>query len=180
MVKFGRSWGPHTWYLMHYLSFTWDKSLVKLYIKFFHLLKETIPCHVCYTNFKNKLSNPNYSIESNCKNKERMIKWIIDLHNKVNISNKSKTYSVNQIKNMYLNNGKIHFNNYHTGRFIKEFIVYNVNLGGGRKRKALKLMVILAHIYPSLKRRIKLLKFMKNAKRLTVEKWINRYLKCLK
>ena len=72
MVKFGRSWGPHTWYLMHYLSFTWSKASIPFYHKFFNLLKETIPCHTCYTNFKRKLSRHEYSIHNNCSEKEKL------------------------------------------------------------------------------------------------------------
>ena len=180
MSRLGKSWGPHTWYILHYISLTWHKSLIPFYIKFIHLLKETIPCYTCYTNFKSKLRKPNNSIEYNCKEKERMIKWLVNLHNDVNKSNRTRIYTVDEVKNIYLKNNIIHFNNRHVARFIKEFILYNIDLGGNRKKKSIKLLIYLAYIYPSIKRRIRLITFVRRFRSRSIRKWINGYLKCLK
>ena len=51
-----------------------------------------------------------------------MIKWLVDLHNDVNKTNGTKVYTVEQVKEIYLKNNTIHFNNKHVARFIKEFI----------------------------------------------------------
>ena len=149
---------------MHYLSFTWHKSLIPYYIKFFKLLSDTIPCYTCYTNFKRKISNSNNSIQNNCRNKERMIKWLIYLHNDVNKSNNGRIYSVKEVKNIYLKNGKIHFKNFHVAKFIEEFVVYNMTLDGPRKQKALKLLQVLAYIYPSFNRRLRLIRYVRKRK----------------
>ena len=120
MTVLGKSWGPHTWYLLHMISFTWNKNKIPIYRKFFNLLKETIPCYTCYKNFKKKLSKPENFIENNIHDKEKMIRWVIHLHNLVNKSKGTRTYNYDQVLNMYLVNGNIIFNHNRVRKFIIE------------------------------------------------------------
>lgn len=176
----GKSWGPYTWYLLHNLSFTWEKRKINLYHKFFNLLKETIPCYTCYTNFKKKLSRPNFAIHRNCSDKDKMVQWIINLHNEVNRSKGTRAYSLEEVKSLYLKNGKIIFNNKLVLIFIKEFVVYNMTLDGPRKKKALQLLQVLAMIYPSIKRRMRLMNYVRTKRRMSLMRWVQGYINCLR
>lgn len=179
-MVFGRSWGPQTWYLFHILSLTWEKKNIDNYIEFFKLISKTIPCGYCSMNFKKEISNHNLSISRNCDDKERMIKWLIYLHNRVNKRNKKKQYTVEEVLNLHIKDGNLYINNYYIIRFIQEYVIYNINIG--KRKKGLHLLFYLAKIYPNINKRMNLILFIKQYPNpnKNLKKWINTYIKIIK
>lgn len=179
-MVYGKSWGPQTWYLFHIISLTWEKKNIKNYIEFFKLISKTIPCEFCSVNFKKEISTNNLNISKNCNDKEKMIKWLIFLHNRVNKRNKKKQYSMKEVLKLHIKNNNLYVNNNYIIKFIQEYIIYNINIG--RRKNAILLLLYLARIYPSIKRRINLLLFIQKYKNpnKNLQKWINTYIKIIK
>lgn len=175
----GKSWGPSTWYILHIISLTWQKQNIKMYIELINLIKKTIPCYICYQNFKKKLNMPNMSIQQNCKSREDMIKWIIKLHNLVNISNGKRRYSVEEVEKKYIKDNKLIVNKNHYIKFIKEYIIYNVR--NGNSNNSIKLLAIIGILFPIFDKKKKFCNLINKfkRKRMTKFKFINNYAKIL-
>jgi hypothetical protein len=87
-VKQGpEAWGPHGWKFLHYVSLGYPTNPTQeqkeKYKAFFELLKYTLPCHLCRIHYE---ENYNKSPLNNdiLSDREKFIKWVIDLHNIVN------------------------------------------------------------------------------------------------
>ena len=79
-------WGPFIWSLIHNIAYKIpsDKYFViykQFYINFYYSLKNIIPCPICRNHY-NTLINNNNPVK--CNNKQSIIQWTIDIHNKVN------------------------------------------------------------------------------------------------
>jgi len=80
-------WGPHFWFVLHLVSFhypdppnTFDKESYKA---FYHSIKEILPCAKCRKHYKTYLSQ--YPIEPNLDKRIDLIRWVIQIHNFVNV-----------------------------------------------------------------------------------------------
>lgn len=80
-------WGPHFWFVLHLVSFhypdppnTFDKESFKA---FYHAIKEILPCAKCRKHYKTYLSQ--YPIEPNLDRRIDLIRWVIQIHNFVNV-----------------------------------------------------------------------------------------------
>tara|TARA_B110000037_G_scaffold199027_1_gene238497 strand:- start:350 stop:826 length:477 start_codon:yes stop_codon:yes gene_type:complete len=152
----------------------WDKNFIKLYIDFFNTIKHTIPCYICSQNFKRKINQKGLSISENCQSKEKMIKWLVSLHNLVNKSNNKKEYNIEDVYNIYIKNNKLILNKGHFIKFIKEYIYFNIRIN--KKKNAIKLLYILAVIFPEPTKRKMLIKYIKNKKRKNIKQFIINYI----
>jgi hypothetical protein len=173
MTGLAQSWGPAAWYLFHMISLTWEEKYIKKYEEFFRLIKETIPCYTCSTNFKKKLNYKGYSIKDNCSSKTRMIEWLINIHNMVNKSNKKKRYTINEVLQIYIKNNLLILNSNMTKIFIREYIYYNIRYY--KKNQSIKLLYFLAYIYPDPKKREHLTYFVNNHKSRSISQFLNGY-----
>ncbi len=79
-------WGPHLWFSLHTISFTYplkpkdeDK---KNYQDFFTQLQHVIPCSVCKKNYKRHLQE--FPVNNHLNSRKDIVYWVIDLHNMVN------------------------------------------------------------------------------------------------
>ena len=169
-MALGKSWGPSTWYILHLISYNWESDMVNLYIRFIKLLGDTIPCQTCKEHFKRNISMNGNNIEYNCADKDRMINWIIRLHNMVNRSNKKRIYSREDVDKIYINN-IYKKEKYIT--FLREYVSYNLGLGGMRKAKTMNLIVVLGSIHPIIKKRKMFMRLF--TKRLPYIKWLYKY-----
>lgn len=174
----GRSWGPSAWHIFHTMSFNWNEKNINIYIQFFNLIKNTIPCLVCYTNFKKKINSPNLSINENCKSKEKMINWIIKMHNIINKSNQKKEYTLKEVENIYIKNNKVIIDRNHYVKFIREYIIFNIKIRKGNN--AIRILAILAMLFPIKRVRNNLIKSMKKNKRKNIFLFVREYTKALK
>lgn len=80
-------WGPHVWQALHYITLGYPENPTedqkKKYKNFFVLLKDTLPCSVCANHYAENLKKMPLT-DKDLKNKESLIKWLINFHNIVN------------------------------------------------------------------------------------------------
>lgn len=94
-------WGPHTWFFLHSVTFNYpfkptneDKEHIK---RFFKEVEDILPCSICRKHYKSHLKNN----PIRCDNRKILVYWLIDLHNIVNIQEKQKTLSYNDVIKLY-------------------------------------------------------------------------------
>ncbi len=110
-------WGPHGWYFLHSITLAYPDNPTdddKTYHKnFFESLKNILPCEKCRNHYDQTLTT--YPIENHLENKESLFKWLVDIHNRVNIDNNKREYSYDEVtklyENMYSKNGYFISNN---------------------------------------------------------------------
>jgi len=112
-------WGPHAWIFLHSITLAYpdnptleDKNNHK---DFFNNLKNVLPCQKCKDHFTQSLQE--LPIENHLDNKESLFRWLVDIHNRVNIINNKREYSYDEVTELYENiysnkNNKLINNNY--------------------------------------------------------------------
>ena len=83
------AWGPYGWNFLHYVTLGYpinpyneDKKNYKL---FFESLKNILPCPKCAKHYEENLKVLPLT-DDILDDKEKLIKWLIDIHNRVNVS----------------------------------------------------------------------------------------------
>jgi hypothetical protein len=83
-----KKWGPHVWEYLHSATLSYsnkpsieEQNAIKNLIMG---LEYTLPCTDCRNNFKKHISNTPLS-DSILLSKNKLIKWLIDLHNSINV-----------------------------------------------------------------------------------------------
>ena len=96
-------WGPFLWYILHIMSFNYplqpsyaDK---RIYHDFYVNFKDLIPCSTCQKHYRQHLhSNP---ISPALDSRADLVKWVIQMHNLVNISLGKPTMTVEEVFTAY-------------------------------------------------------------------------------
>ena len=100
-------WGPHGWKFMHYVALAYpvkptaDQKIQ--YKTFFESIQNILPCGLCSHNYKKHLKElpiDDSVLESNIT----LLKWTIDMHNKVNVENGKREYNSEEVVNLLINN----------------------------------------------------------------------------
>lgn len=96
-------WGPKMWFTLHTITFNYPEvpsnHHKKVYSDFFNMLQYIIPCEVCSKHYAQHLiNNP---ILTSLDSKEKLVKWLINVHNDVNISLGKKVYSYDEVVDIY-------------------------------------------------------------------------------
>ena len=96
-------WGPKMWFTLHTITFNYPEipsnHHKKVYSDFFNMLKYIIPCEVCSKHYAQHLiNNP---ILTSLDSKEKLVKWLINVHNDVNRSLGKKVYSYDEVVDIY-------------------------------------------------------------------------------
>jgi hypothetical protein len=103
-------WGPVGWKFIHFIALAYPQNPTdeqKLHYKtFFESIHNVLPCIICSNNYKKHLEELPLNDET-LKNKEALLRWSIDMHNKVNRENNKPVLSYEDAINLMLNN----FNN---------------------------------------------------------------------
>ncbi len=80
-------WGPHLWKSLHMITLGYPNEPTeeqrKNYKSFFENFHLVIPCSICANNYKQNLIDIPLTNDI-LKNKDSLIKWLIDIHNLVN------------------------------------------------------------------------------------------------
>jgi len=83
-------WGPYGWNFLHFVTLGYpinpsneDKKNYKI---FFESLKNILPCPKCAKHYEENLKVLPLT-DDILDDKEKFIKWLIDMHNRVNVSN---------------------------------------------------------------------------------------------
>ena len=95
-------WGPPLWKFLHYLSMAYpanptDKDKEKM-LNFLQSLQEILPCEKCRISFNKHLDELNMD---DLKSDETFVKWLFNVHNKVNTSNNKPELSYEDFIKMY-------------------------------------------------------------------------------
>jgi len=96
-------WGPHAWMFLHSVTLAYPENPTDIdktnFEMFFNSLLPVIPCKKCSDNYKiHIVEDP---ISNHLDNKENLVKWLINLHNKVNRLNGKKDYTYEEVINHY-------------------------------------------------------------------------------
>ena len=104
-------WGPPAWTFLHSVTLAYpdnpsdiDKSN---YENFFNTLQPILPCAKCSQNYMRHLQED--PISNHLDNKNSLVNWLINVHNKVNKSNNKRELTYNEVMNHYklLYNGNL-------------------------------------------------------------------------
>ena len=145
-------WGPSLWYLIHTLSYTYDKNHKIHYQDFFNYLKIIIPCPICREHYRSYITKNPITIN----NKNDFINWCFIFHNKVNIRLDNSCMSIDTCNKLYkVIDNKIIVNllKILMKEYINQMVVFK------------KFLLILLKIYPdkNIRDKINIIK-IKNAK----------------
>lgn len=102
-------WGQYLWRTLHTISYTFDPkmptNLREKYIKFFHVLKDFIPCPICRAHYTKRCeSNPP---ERNMKTTDALVSWLNNLHNEVNAGLGKPNIPKKYADSYYVKNGRL-------------------------------------------------------------------------
>jgi len=81
-----KSWGPHAWNYLHYISFNFpqtpQKDDIDKYVNFYKYFQSTIPCDTCRVDFGKIISK--FPPEKFLKDTEGCVVWTYLIHDLVN------------------------------------------------------------------------------------------------
>ena len=101
------AWGPHAWKFLHYVSLGYPDKPTKedkeKYKSFFLLLQDVLPCAICREHFKDNYSKLPLT-DDILSSRDKLIKWVIDLHNIVNEMKNKPTVSYDKAIDLMMNN----------------------------------------------------------------------------
>ena len=106
-------WGPHAWIFLHSITLEYPDNPTnedKLNVmNFFNSVGSVLPCQKCRVNFNLHLKK-NPLTEKVIESKTNLVKWMIDIHNCVNVINNknevSYEESLKEILKLYKYNNK--------------------------------------------------------------------------
>jgi hypothetical protein len=85
-------WGPSMWFSLHTITFSYPIKPTELekanYKIFFENFKNVIPCSVCKKNYIRHLKE--HPIDNYLSTRKKIVYWLIDLHNMVNVETGKK------------------------------------------------------------------------------------------
>jgi hypothetical protein len=98
-------WGPHGWKFMHYVSLGYPETPTENdkqnYKNFYYSLQHVLPCEKCAQNYSHNLKkNP---IDNHLGTRDTLVKWAIDIHNKVNQELEKSELNYDEAISLYLN-----------------------------------------------------------------------------
>lgn len=93
-------WGTHAWAFIESIALTYPVNPTPQekaeYKEFFLSLQYVLPCPRCRNHFKSNIEK--YPLNDALKNRENLIKWVIDVHNEVNKSNGKRVLSYEEAR----------------------------------------------------------------------------------
>lgn len=104
MVQTPNEWGPPLWYKLHMKTFDYPEVATYkekvLAIKYFKEVEKLLPCVKCRVHYRQNLkASP---IEYHVDTRDELVRWLIDLHNKVNAQTGKRILSYEEAISIYL------------------------------------------------------------------------------
>lgn len=97
-------WGPGAWTFLHSITFNYpdtptdmDKQVTR---DFFHSLKYVLPCSWCRSHYRDAIEKE-LPIEPNLGNQDRLSRWLVALHNSVNVRLGKPVLTYEAVKEKY-------------------------------------------------------------------------------
>jgi len=98
-------WGPGAWTFLHSITLHYPDSPSQQdkneYADFFYSLANILPCSSCQNNFRQNLND--LPIKLYLQSKNTLVEWLFEIHNRINIENKKKIFTLQQFKTLYKN-----------------------------------------------------------------------------
>lgn len=96
-------WGPKLWFVIHTIALNYPENPsyddVRNVESFFNSLKYNIPCDKCRIHYTERIEkNP---IINHLSNSDTLFRYTIELHNDVNISLGKRTYTYDEVVEIY-------------------------------------------------------------------------------
>jgi type IV secretory pathway VirB4 component len=140
-------WGPPAWTFLHSITLAYpdnptDSDKIN-YENFFNILQPILPCAKCSNNYKIHLQED--PITNHLDSKSSLVKWLINLHNKVNKINGKRELNYNEVINHY----KLLYNGDLNSVPIKETNTTNIYL------TIIFILLIIGLIYVYIKKYLK-------------------------
>lgn len=96
-------WGPFFWHTMHIVAIGYSKHPTytdkKCAKEFFESLVFLIPCAICREHYKEHLTEK--PITPFLDSREDLLKWTVEIHNKVNALSKKPQWTVQEVLTYY-------------------------------------------------------------------------------
>tara|TARA_B110000208_G_scaffold86360_1_gene109371 strand:+ start:569 stop:994 length:426 start_codon:yes stop_codon:yes gene_type:complete len=94
-------WGPHAWLFLHTITFNYPENPSEQdkvnFFTFFDSLKHVLPCVKCRKHY----SENSKDLKDNLNSKDDLVKWLINIHNNVNIINNKSAWTYHDVYNKY-------------------------------------------------------------------------------
>jgi predicted RND superfamily exporter protein len=102
-------WGPHGWKFIHYITMAYPQNPTSTqkekYKVFLLLLKDVLPCSLCAKHYEENL-NILPLTDHVLSSRDNLVRWGIDIHNKVNESNNKPIYKYEDAIKLINNNSE--------------------------------------------------------------------------
>ena len=143
-----QEWGPYAWYYFHIMSYSFPNMNIntvpisntenklnddiidkkKSIIDFYKIISNVLPCETCQNHYKKIMKV--YPLEYNDNlTKNHLIRWVLNIHNSVNIITGKRKYSIDRLNKLYiLPGGKININHSFMIKIIYFIIVSNQSM----------------------------------------------------
>jgi hypothetical protein len=100
-------WGHHGWIFLHSITLVYPDTPTKEdkenVINFFMNTGNVLPCYKCRNNYKKHLVK--YPMNDTIlKNRENLVKWLINIHNEVNISQDKPILNYEDVVKSFIHN----------------------------------------------------------------------------
>ncbi len=94
-------WGPSAWKFLHSVADSYPQhptdEMKQKSKQFFFLLKDMLPCPSCRMNYERHLMKHPITDET-VRTTETLSRWLINIHNEVNMMNNKPIFTYEQIK----------------------------------------------------------------------------------
>ena len=92
-------WGPHGWIFLHAATMNYPKNPTvedkTIYRDFFNSLRKVLPCEKCAYHYRQHIVDD--PIEPELESRDKLVRWLIKIHNKVNADLGKKLYTYEQV-----------------------------------------------------------------------------------
>tara|TARA_B110000208_G_scaffold134454_1_gene162653 strand:- start:165 stop:584 length:420 start_codon:yes stop_codon:yes gene_type:complete len=96
-------WGPHAWMFLHSITLVYPHQPTteeeQNYYNFFDNLQNILPCEICKSHYKQHLID--YPLMDNLNSKDSLIRWLINVHNKINIMKGKPEWTYQEVIDHY-------------------------------------------------------------------------------
>lgn len=97
-------WGPRAWIFLHSITLAYPVNPtyqdMDNYKRFFESLKYVLPCESCKEHFTDNIKK--YPLTDQIlRSKDLLCKWLIDIHNSVNMSTGKRVLTYQQVFDIY-------------------------------------------------------------------------------
>ena len=96
-------WGPHAWVFLHSVTMNYPKNPSQQdkqkYRDFFKSMERVLPCEKCAFHYSKHIDE--FPIDPALESRDTLVRWLIQIHNEVNISLNKPEYTYEQVIEEY-------------------------------------------------------------------------------